>query len=167
MRFFVAMCLLLMSVPAFAGGIAVVDFQKALTEVAEGKRVEAELNVLMTQKQGEVQQLQLQLQNQMTQYQQQQALLSSEARAEKEQAIMQLQQQAQQAAYTAEMQFQQEYAKKMEQLINKMRAVAEGIGAEKKYDLIFESTESGLIYKSSGVDDITSSVIEKYNAKHP
>lgn len=167
MRFFVAMCLLLMSVPAFAGGIAVVDFQKALTEVAEGKRVEAELNVLMTQKQGEVQQLQLQLQNQMTQYQQQQALLSSEARAEKEQAIMQLQQQAQQAAYTAEMQFQQEYAKKMEQLINKMRAVAEGIGAEKKYDLIFEATESGLIYKSSGVDDITSSVIEKYNAKHP
>ena len=167
MRFFVAICLFLLSVPAFAGGIAVVDFQKALTEVSEGKRVEAELNVLMTQKQGEVQQLQLQLQNQMTQYQQQQALLSAEARAEKEQAIMQLQQQAQQAAYTAEMEFQQEYAQKMEELINKMRAVAEEIGAEKKYELIFEATESGLIYKSSGVDDITSSVIEKYNAKHP
>ena len=167
MRFFVAICLFLLSFPALAGNIAVVDFQKALTEVSEGKRVEAELNVLMTQKQGEVQQLQLQLQNQMTQYQQQQSLLSAEAKAEKEQAIMQLQQQAQQAAYTAEMEFQQEYAKKMEELINKMRAVAEEIGAEKKYELIFESTESGLIYKASGVDDITTSVIEKYNTKHP
>ena len=103
----------------------------------------------------------------MTQYQQQQSLLSAEARAEKEQAIMQLQQQAQQAAYTAEMEFQQEYAKKMEELINKMRAVTVAIGAEKKYELIFEATESGLIYKDSGVEDITSIVITKYNAKHP
>ena len=49
------------SLSAWAGGIATVDFQKALSQVEEGKRTEAELNVLMTQKQGEVQQLQLQL----------------------------------------------------------------------------------------------------------
>ena len=167
MRVLVACCLFLLSFPAFAGSIAVVDFQKALTEISEGKRVEAELNVLMTQKQGEVQQLQLQLQNQMTQYQQQQALLSAEAKAEKEQAIMMLQQQAQEAAYTAEGEFQKVYGQKMEELINKMRAVAEEIGTEKKYELVFETTESGLIYKAPGVDDITSTVVEKYNTKLP
>ena len=52
---------IMMSLPAWATGIATVDFQKALTQVEEGKRTEAELNTLMTQKQGEVQQLQMQL----------------------------------------------------------------------------------------------------------
>ena len=66
---------MMMSLPAWATGIATVDFQKALTMVEEGKRTETELNTLMNQKQGEVQQLQMQLQNQMQQYQQQQALL--------------------------------------------------------------------------------------------
>ena len=48
---------IMMAFPAWATGIATVDFQKALTLVEEGKRTEAELNTLMTQKQGEVQQL--------------------------------------------------------------------------------------------------------------
>jgi len=158
---------IMMAFPAWATGIATVDFQKALTLVEEGKRTEAELNTLMTQKQGEVQQLQLQLQNQMQQYQQQQALLSAQARGEKEQELYQLQMQAQQAAYNAEMEFQQIYTQKMEGLIEKMRDIAEEVGAEKKYDLILETTESGMIYRSSSVTDITTTVVERYNSKHP
>jgi outer membrane protein len=159
--------LLVFSLPAIAGGIAVVDFQKALTQIKEGKKVETELNTLMQQKQNEVQQLQLNLQTQMQQYQQQQALLSDQARAEKEQALMQLQMEAQQAAYNAEMEFQQVYAKKMEGLITKMRVIAEEVGKENSYDLVFESTESGLIYKDSSIPDITDTVIQRYDARHP
>ena len=166
-RLMICLFMLCVSIPAWAGGIAVVDFQKALTQVAEGKRTETELNVLMTQKQGEVQQLQLKLQNQMQQYQQQQALLSDQARAEKEQELYQLQMEAQQIAYNAEMEFQQVYTQKMEGLINKMRVIAEEVGAEKKYELVFEVTESGMIYKASTVPDITEFVIQKYNAKYP
>ena len=158
---------MMMSLPTWAAGIATVDFQKALTMVEEGKRTESELNTLMNQKQGEVQQLQMQLQNQMQQYQQQQALLSDQARAEKEQELYQLQMQAQQAAYDAEMEFQQIYTKKMEGLIEKMRDIAEEVGAEKKYDLILETTESGMIYRSSTVIDVTTTVVDRYNAKHP
>lgn len=158
---------MMMSLPAWATGIATVDFQKALTQVEEGKRTEAELNTLMTQKQGEVQQLQMQLQQQMQQYQQQQALLSDQARMEKEQELYQLQSQAQQAAYNAEMEFQQIYTQKMEGLIEKMRDIAEEVGAEQKYDLILEATESGMIYRSSSVTDITTTVVQRYNAKHP
>ena len=166
-RILLTATLYIVSIPAFADGIAIVDFQKALSEVEEGKRTESELNVLMTQKQGEVQQLQLQLQNQMQQYQQQQALLSEQARMEKEQALYQLQTEAQQAAYNAEMEFQQIYTQKMEGLIGKMRVIAEEVAAEKKYDLVLEATESGMIYSSPSVDDITSIVVTKYNTKHP
>ncbi len=155
------------SLTAWAGGIATVDFQQALSMVEEGKRTEAELNVLMTQKQGEVQQLQLQLQNQMQQYQQQQAVLSEQSRMEKEQVLYQLQMEAQQAAYTAEMEFQQIYTQKMEGLINKMRIIAEEIGAQKEFDLVLEVTESGMIHRSSSVSDITNDVVSKYNTKHP
>ena len=55
---------------------------------------------------------------------------------EKEQELYQLQTQAQQAAYNAEMEFQQIYTQKMEGLIEKMRDIAEEVGAEQKYDLI-------------------------------
>ena len=59
-----AVCLMLLccSFSAWAGGIAVVDFQRALTEIKEGKKIEAELNTLMQQKQSEVQQMQMNLQ---------------------------------------------------------------------------------------------------------
>jgi Skp family chaperone for outer membrane proteins len=48
-----------------------------------------------------------------------------------------------------------------------MRDIAEEVGAEKKYDLILETTESGMIYRSSAVTDITTTVVERYNSKHP
>ena len=121
----------------------------------------------MQQKQGEVQQLQMSIQTQMQQYQQQQPLLSDQARAEKEQQLYQMQMEAQQKAYEAEMEFQQVYAQKMEVLINKMRVIAEEISADKKYDMVFESTESGLIYKNSSIPDITDQVIKKYDERHP
>ena len=38
---------------------------------------------------------------------------------------------------------------------------------QKKNTSLFLATESGLIYKDSGVEDITSIAIAKYNAKHP
>ena len=53
----------------------------------------------------------MQLQQQMQQYQQQQALLSDQARMEKEQELYHFKP-AQQAAYNAEMEFQQIYTQK-------------------------------------------------------
>ena len=68
---------------AFAGNIAVV-IQKALTEVSEGKGLRQSWNV-MTQKQGEVQQLQLAPKSNDS-ISAAAKPLSAEARAEKEQA---------------------------------------------------------------------------------
>ena len=165
----VVFCLLMlcMSLPAFAAGFAVVDFQRALSTVEEGKRVEAELNQIMQNKQSEMKALETQLQTAMQAYQQQQQLLSDQARAEKEQELYQLQMQAQQAAYAAEMEFQQIYTQKMEVLIGKMRVVANEIGVEKQYDMVFEATESGVVYHSSNVPDVTTELITRYNKKHP
>jgi len=156
----------LFSAPAWALTVAVVDFQQALTQVEEGKKVEAELQTLMQTKQTEVTQLQTQLQSQLQQYEQQRSLLSDAARAQKEQELQRLQMQAQQTAYQSEMEFQQIYQQKMQTLIDKMRDIAEELGAEKKYDLVLEVTESGMVYRSTSVTDITKDVISRYNAKH-
>ena len=48
-----------------------------------------------------------------------------------------------------------------------MRVIAEEIGAQKEYDLVLEMTESGMIYRSDSVNDITGDVVNKYNVKHP
>jgi len=167
------------SLPAWAGGIAIVDFQQAINQVSEGERARAELKALEEQKQQEISDLETQLRQkdeafsaQVSTYQSQvqMNILTPEARAEREQQLgmmqqelMQLQQTYQQTAMNAEMELQKVYSEKMEIIITKMRAVSESIAQEKSIDLVFEVTESGLVFASGSVTDITPDLITRYN----
>lgn len=169
----------LTSAPAFAGGIAIVDFQTAIDQVAEGARARAELKALQEQKQAEITGLENQLQTKgqafqtalgTYQSQVQMNILTDDARAQREQELgmmqnelMQLEQTYQQTAMQAEAEVQQMYAEKMEAIIGKMRTVSESIAKEKGYDLVFEVTESGLVYQAASVPNITADVIKRYD----
>ena len=54
----------------------------------------------------------------------------------------------------------------VDDIIGKMREVAEKIGQEKGYDLVLEKTEGGVVY-TKGIDDITDELIARYNKLHP
>ncbi|MFT4977241.1 MAG: Skp family chaperone for outer membrane protein [Myxococcota bacterium] len=171
--------LLLSSLPAQAGGIAIVDFQQAINEVSEGERARAELKALEEQKQRQIADLEGQLRTKdeafttaVNTYQSQVSMniLTDEARAQREQELgimqnelMQLQQTYQQTGMDAEMELQRLYTEKMEIIITKMRAVSETIAREKDIDLVFEVTESGLVYQSTSVVDITPDLIQRYD----
>ena len=151
---------------AEAGGIAIVDFQKAINEVKEGQTSKTKIDSMFQSKQQELAQMEQKLQQDVAMYEQQRALLADAARQQKEQELMMAQQQLQQLAYTAEMEMQQVYAQEMEGLITKMRSIAEVIGKEKSLDLILEVTESGVVYRGPGVEDLTELVIKQYDAKY-
>ena len=167
------------SQPAWAGGVAVVDFQQAINEVADGERARTELQALEEQKQNEINALEQQLAAKEQQFnsefstyqsQVQMNILTPEARAQKEQQLgqlqneyMTLQQQYQQTGMQAEMELQQTYAEKMDAIITKMRTVSEAIAQERGLDMVYEVTESGLVYIGPNVTDITPELIQRYN----
>jgi outer membrane protein len=153
---------LFFSAPAFAGGIAVVDFQEAINQVSEGETARQQIDTLYQQKQAAIANLEAQIQTKVAEYEKQRLILSDAARAQKEQELMQLQQTYQQAGMQAEMEMQELYTQKMETLITKMRGVTEQIGAEKGYDLVLEATESGVVFTGSSVTDITDELIKRY-----
>ena len=158
--------LLLFSSSAFAGGIGVVDFQKAINEVKEGKSAKSKIDSMFSQKRTALQQKEKELKDKVAAYEQQKSLLSPTARQEQEQSLMQMQMQLQQLLMQSEQEVQQIYAKEMESLISKMKDISATLGKEKDLDLILEATESGVVYKSSSVVDLTSDVIKRYDAKY-
>lgn len=155
------------STVSYAGETAVVDFQRAINEVKQGVKAKEKLDSMYAQRQQQMAGLEQQLQTKLTEYEQQRALLSDTARAEKEQELMQMQGQAQQMAYQAEMEMQEAYAKEMEALIVKMRDIAIEIAKARTYDIVLEATEGGVVYHSDKIPDITNEVIKKFDAKYP
>jgi len=158
-----AAALSLFSLPSSAGGIAIVDFQSAINEVAEGEAARQEIDALFQQKQAAISNLEATIQTKMDEYEKQRLILSDAARATKEQELMQLQSQYQQIAMQGESEMQALYTQKMEGLITKMRVISEQIGQEKGYDLVLELTESGIVYQGAGVIDITPELIKRYD----
>lgn len=144
--------------------IAVVDFQRAINEVKEGATAKTKLESMFKEKKLAIEQMEIDLRAKDEEYKKQAVILSDAARQQKEQELMQLQMQYQQVYMQSEQEMQQAYAVVMEELISKMRDLAEEIGKEKGFTLIVEATEGGVVYFETSLD-ITDELIKRYDAK--
>jgi outer membrane protein len=151
---------------AWAGGIGVVDFQKAINEVKEGKAAKSKIDSMFANKRTTLQKQEQDLKTKFETYQKQKSLLSPAVQQEQEQALMQMQMQLQQAVMQSEQEVQQIYAQEMEALITKMKAISTDLGQTKSLDIILEATESGIVYQGPSIVDLTPDVIKMYDAKH-
>jgi outer membrane protein len=146
--------------------IAVVDFQEALNQVKEGAAARKKLEGMFESKRKGIEGLETQIKAKKDEYDRQAVILSDAARKQKEQELMALQSQYQQIYMQSEGEMQQAYAVLMEDLITKMRAIAETIAKEKGYNLVLEVTEGGVVY-SAPAFDITAELIKRYDAANP
>lgn len=146
--------------------IAVVDFQKALDQVQEGQQARERLQGMYQQKQKTIQGLGEKLQQMRDDYERQAAILSTEARSQKEQELSQAQMQYQQAYLQSQSEMQNAYAEVMDDLITKMKEICQQIGKEKGYTLILETSQGGVVY-NGGAIDITDELIRRYDAANP
>ncbi|MFZ5475632.1 MAG: OmpH family outer membrane protein [Myxococcota bacterium] len=146
--------------------IASVDFQRALNEVSEGKAASARLQGMMAEKEKAVEQMRGNLEKLQADYEKQQVILSDAARKQKEEELYTAQMQFQQAYARHQGEMQQAYYGAMETLIEKMRKLAQTIGTEKGYTLIIEVNEGGVVYTSPTID-ITDELIKRYNTANP
>ena len=146
--------------------IATVDFQDALNKVKEGATARKKLEGMFEAKRKGIEGLEAQIKSKKDEYDRQAVILSDAARKQKENELMQLQNQYQQVYMQSEGEMQQAYAALMEDLITKMRAIAETIAKEKGFNLVLEVTEGGVVY-SAPAFDITAELVKRYDLANP
>ena len=142
--------------------LGVVDFQRALNEVSEGKKAKANLEERYEATRLQVESRRAEVQQMQENLEAQRVMLSATALTEKEQALQTKMVEFQQLV----MESQQEMGLMEQELtagiLEKLYKVAQGIGAEGGFNLVVES--SAVVFVN-GVTDITDQVIAKFNSK--
>jgi outer membrane protein len=154
---------LLMAQVAQAGGIAVVDFNKAGSLVKEGTRIQTELKALQAEREKQIKGMESQIMSMRADYEKQAMILGEDTRKQKEAEIMAAQQQFQQAVVAAQQEMAAAYETKAAGLFERLRTTCEVIGKEKGYDLILEVSQGGVVYSGSS-DDITAELVTRFDA---
>lgn len=160
--FFCSATLVSPTVAAAEQRIAVVDLQKAINEVQDGKTAKAQLEGMMGQKRAALEAMEADLKQRIEAYEKQAMVLSDAARQAKEQELGQAQMTFQQTYMQTQQEIQMAEMQLMDDLIGKLRPVCEKVAKEKGYSMVLESN-TGVVWSDSAVD-ITALVIARYNA---
>ena len=154
--------------PLFASAAAeglrlgVLDIQRVILNVDEGKNARAELEKEIKAKEASLGKQKQELDKLNEEWKAQGALLSAEAKMRKQgefqEKFMELR--------NIEMKIKSELGEKekeaTQKIASKAAKIAEGLAKEKKLPAVFESSSSGLVYIESPVD-LTDEVIAAYN----
>lgn len=144
--------------------VGLVDIQKALNEVEEGKSAKARLKSEFDQKQKSLDALQNDLKNMKDNLEKQKVALSQDAMKQKENEyrdkFVELQKKL--AEFRGEL--QQKEAQYTGDIINRLKQVVQEVGAKDKYTLIFEKAQESVLYAPNATD-LTPQVISTFNSK--
>jgi len=145
--------------------IGLVDLQKALQSVDAGKAAKANLEKEMNAKKAELEKAQAQLQSDAEAFEKKAAIMNDAAKAKKQADLQKRFQDFQKSAAESQLDLQKRERELTKPLIDELRSIVEGIGKEKGFQLVLEKNEGAVLYAENGTD-LTSSVIERFNAKH-
>ena len=141
---------------------AVIDMQRIILSVDDGKSAKAALEKEVKAKQEEFQKIHTELDKLNKEYNDQAPLLSEEARLRKQQEF----QTKFNDSRVAEMNFQEQMKQKESQATQKIAmnvtGLVDGIAKVQNFDAVFELNSSGLVFLRNPVD-LTEQVIKTYN----
>jgi len=140
--------------------LGIVDFQRALNEVSEGKKAKANLETRMETIKQDVEKRRRELE--VMQEGLDDMMLSDAAKAEKQTEYQTKAYEFQSMVVTSQQEMTLLEQELTSGILEKLYKVAQGIAAEGGYNLIVEAT--AVVYVN-GTTDITPQVIARYNAK--
>ena len=160
-----AVTLLLAAVPSLAqaGGIAVIDFQRAVTETNEGQAAQKKLDGMYSARKTEIEKKQGDLEAEFNDFQSRAMILSDTAKAEAQQSLIRKEQEFQQLYMQYEQEMQQTYMTMLQDLDTKMRRTAEAVAKEKGYDLVID--RAAVVYMGGATVDMTDALVQRYNTQ--
>ncbi|HKL49232.1 MAG TPA: OmpH family outer membrane protein [Desulfuromonadales bacterium] len=164
---FTVCAMVLMAVsPAFAASakIGFVDLQRALNQSEAGESAKVEISEEIQGYEGEVTRRQEELKNLKEDLEKKGALLSEEARAEKEREYEKKLKKFQRFTKDIQDELKQKDADFTRKIIDKIFKIVEEIGKKENYTVVLEKTESSLLYADEKID-MTDKVIEVLDAR--
>ena len=157
---------LLMSFSTFAETkIAVVNIQKVITSIKEGKNVMKQLEKAFKKKQKELKGEEGVIKKLQKDYQKQSLVLSDKAKLKKETEIRAKIQALQKKTMDYQKGIQKQEAQLKKPILEKLKPVIDSVSKSEKVAMTFEVTASPLVYAESKVD-ITDAVIKAYDKKY-
>ncbi len=162
-----ALCVFVAPSSAFAQApkIGYVDLQRALNEVAEGKKAKKKLKADFKKKQETLNSKQDDLKAMQKDLEQNGMMLSDEAKRAKAMEFQKKMYDLQQTYGKLQGELAQAEAKATKKIFDKMGAIINDIAKERGYDLVLERTESAILF-AKGDMDLTDELIKRYNAAH-
>lgn len=164
-KLIVLLCLLL-SVSAFAEvKIGVVNIQKVITTIKQGKSVMQALEKSFKAKQKDLKSEEEGIKKLQQDYQKQSLVLSDKAKLKKETELRSKIQALQKKTMDYQKDIQKQEADLKKPILEKLKPIIDEVSKEMKVALTFEVTASPLVYAESKVD-ITDAVINAYDKKN-
>ena len=145
--------------------VAVVDFQKAINETDDGKKAEAALNASLAEKKKKFDILKSELDTMRQDFEKQRLVLTGKPLQEKQEALQKKLMEVEQTGMGYEQDLGNKKSEALKKIVMGLQEVVTQIGAQDKFDFIFEKSQGGVLY-TSGAEDITDRVVKAYNA-HP
>lgn len=167
MKLILSAVLLTFSVSAFSQVlIGLVDIQKIITSIKEGKNVQKTLEKSFNDKKALLKKDEDKIKKAQEDYKKQSMVLAEAAKANKEREMQEMMMKLQNKT----MEFQREI-QKMEQdmkkpILDKLRPIIDEVSKENKVSMTFELSAAPIVYAESK-KDLTEDVIKAYDKKHP
>ena len=162
-----AMLMLLGANPALAQlKMGYIDSQKILEKYKEAQDAQKQLQDLNKRWEDEAKNMQQELQAKLEELESQALLLSDERKKEKETELQNLNirlQQFQQEKWGNQGEVFAKRAELMQPIIDKINTTIKKIGAEEKFDYIFDVINGNILYVSTTQADLTDKVLEELN----
>ena len=150
---------------AFADKLCTIDFQRAVTDTAEGKNAQSKIDNMYATRKGELERMQAELQKAVEDYQKRAAILSNEARTAEEQKLALQQRTFEQTYMQFQEEMQQTYMSMLGDLDGKMRGIAVMVGKENSCTIVLDTAV--VVYSGTEVLDVTGMLVTRYNTTHP
>ena len=145
--------------------IAYVDLQRAFAEVDEGKAAKARLEQLRDAKQKEIDKDQEQLKKEKETFDRQASTMTDATRQQQGSELQKKLLELQQRFEKGRAELAQKERETLSGILAKMQPIITGIAQHDGFTMVFEKTDSGLLYAPASLD-ITNELIRQYNEKN-
>ena len=157
---------MLLSTSGFAGvKVGIVNIQKVIMTIKEGKNVMSTLEKSFKSKQAELKKQEEAIKKLQQDYQKQSLVLSDKAKATKENEIRMKIQDLQQKTMQYQKDIQKQEAELKKPILEKLKPIVDEVSQKEKVAMTFEISSSPIVYAEEKVD-ITDEVIKAYDKKH-
>jgi outer membrane protein len=158
---------LLLAAPAFADlKVGYVDLQRALTEVHEGIAAKSKLKADLDKKKSDFETEQNKLRNDKEVLDKQGPMMSEEVRNQKFAELQKRLFDLTQKAEKLQMEMAQAEQKELKKIFEKMDPIIASFAQRDGLTMMFEKTDSGLVYAPASLD-YTNELVRTYNDKYP